>query len=863
MAVKVKIGNGGGRRYDEERSSPIRRLRLQHPLWKRALLFVVVVALACTLLGAIVFGYYYNHYQHVVDDRMNNGPLFASTSQVYAAPREIRVGQTLTAASIGQELRRAGYNNNPQLGTYNVSGDQIAIKPGPLSFHSTDGATITTTDGTVQSIAADNGAPLRAYELEPQLITGLSEDKNRTKRRLVTYNQIPKAMVDAVTSIEDRKFFDHNGLNFGRLVKCGIQDVLSQHAVCGGSTLTQQLARGFFLTPEKHIKRKLIEIMITLQLESRFNKQQIFEMYANQINLGQRGSFAVNGFGEAAQAYFGKDLKQLDVAECAVLAGIIQRPNYFNPFRHPERVLERRNLVIRSMVETGVLSQAAGERAEAEPLKLAPQNVDASEAPYFIDMVHDQLQQRLGNQPQNGVLRIYTSLDPDLQRAAAEAVTEMMPRIDEMIRKRHKGNDPIKYPQVSLVALDPHTGKVLALVGGRSYGLSQLNHALSSRPTGSIFKPLVYATAFAQSLNGTPLGESGTFTALTLLNDDSQDFGTEGRPYTPGNFERGEYPGMVTAETALEHSLNIATISLAQRVGFENVAAMARSAGIASARATPSVAIGTYSATPMDMAGVYTVFANSGVHLNPWLLASVRNDRGDIVADFTPEARQVLDPKTAFLTQSMMEGVMARGTAASVRTQGFTAPAAGKTGTSHDVWFAGYSSNLLCIVWIGNDDYTDISDNLTRKVQGADTAAPIWADFMKRAIKLPQYSDMKGFLPPAGVSNYRIDRVSNQLADDSCPAAYTVAFLDGTQPQSYCGHMGDSGTSLMNKLFGTGSTTSGTDTSGGQAGPDGQPHRNIFQKMFGLGKKQEDGTQAPPAQPQPAVPPARPIVIPR
>jgi penicillin-binding protein 1B len=860
MAVKVKIGNGGGRRYDEAgRGTPPSRLRFQHPLWKRALLFVVVIALGCTLIGAIVFGYYYNHYQHVVDDRLNNGPLFASTSQVYAAPKEIRIGQTLTAASIGQELRHAGYNSNPQLGTYNVSGDQITIKPGPRSFHSTDGATITTTDGTVQSIAADNGAPLRAYELEPQLITGLSEDKNRIKRRLVTYNQIPPQLVQAVTAIEDRRFFEHNGINLTTMAGWVWHDLIGDRRVRGGgSTLTMQLAKLLFVPPNRSsafetAKYKFRQIIVAFQLESRFNKQQIFEIYSNEINLGQRGSFAINGFGEAAQVYFGKDLKQLDVSECALLAGIIQRPNYFNPFRHPERVLERRNLVIRSMMETGALSQEAGERAQAEPLKLAPQNVDASEAPYFIDMVHDQLQQRLGNQSPNGVLRIYTSLDPDLQRAAAEAVTDMMPRIDEMIRKRHKGNDPIKYPQVSLVALDPHTGKVLALVGGRSYGLSQLNHAMSSRPTGSIFKPLVYATAFAQSLNGTPLGDSGTFTALTLLNDDSQDFGTDGRPYTPGNFERGEYPGMVTAETALEHSLNIATISLAQRVGYENVAAMARSAGIASARATPSVAIGTYSATPMDMAGVYTVFANSGVHLNPWLLASVRNDRGDIVADFTPEARQVLDPKTAYLTQSMMEGVMTRGTAASVRTMGFTAPAAGKTGTSHDVWFAGYSSNLLCVVWIGNDDYTDISDNLTRKVQGADTAAPIWADFMKRAIKLPQYSDMKAFTPPAGVSNYRIDKVSNQLADDSCPAAYTAAFLDGTQPQSYCSHMGDSGTSLMNKLFGTGSSTSGTDTSGGQVGPDGQPHRNIFQKMFGLGKKQEEGTQAAPAQP--TVPP--------
>ena len=868
MAVKLKIG---GKRYDHE-GVPVRRSS-GRPLWKRALMAFLIVALACLLLGAIVFGYYYNHYQKVVDDRLNNGPLFSSTAQIYAAPREVRPGQSLTAASIAQSLHRAGYNSNPQLGTYKLFGDSISIKPGPASFHNTDGATINTTDGTVQSITAENGVALRAYELEPQLITGLSEDKSRIKRRLVTYSQVPKQLVQAVTAIEDRRFFEHNGLNFGRLVKCGVQDVLSQHAVCGGSTLTQQVARGFFLTPEKKIKRKLIEIIITLQLETRFNKQQIFEMYANYVPLGQRGSFGINGFGEASQAYFGKDIRQLDLAESALLAGIIQRPSYFNPFRHPERALERRNIVLRSMLETGALTQLQEESAEAQPIRLATQNVDASEAPYFVDVVHDQLQQRLGDQTNGGVLRIYTSLDPDLQKAAADAVAEMMPHIDEIIRKRHKGDAPIKYPQVSLVALDPHTGQVLALVGGRNYGQSQLNHAMSSRPTGSIFKPLVFATAFAQSVNGMPLGDSGTFTALTMLNDDPQDFGTGGRSYTPGNFERGEYPGMVPAATALEHSLNIATISLAQRAGFENVAAMARSAGINSARPTPSVAIGTYSATPMDMAGVYTVFANGGVHLNPWLLASVRNDKGDIVADFTPEARQVLDPKAAYLTQSLMEGVMARGTAAGVRGLGFTAPAAGKTGTSHDVWFAGYSSNLLCIVWIGNDDYTDISDNLTKKVQGADTAAPIWADFMKRAIKLPQYSDMKALgNPPTGVSNYQIDRNSNQIADGSCPGkTSTLAFLDGSQPHNTCSQMGD-GTGLMNSLFGTNSDTAGTSVTGGgissgQPSQPGQPasngndgqqqqqHRNFFQKMFGIGKHNDDGNQQPPAQQPQSTPP--------
>lgn len=841
MAVKVKIR----RPLDpEERANGMRHH--DDSFWKRMLRYGLVAALACLLLFAAIFGYYYVKYQKVVDDRLNNGPLFASTSQIFAGPREVRVGQKLSAPMIAAELRRAGYNVNNALGSFQLRGDNIMIKPGPDSYHNRDGATISAPGGEVTAITAENGVALKAYELEPLLITGLSEDKNRTKRRLVTYKDIPPRVVEAVTAIEDRRFFEHGGINVMRTLKCAVDDVVSGKKSCGGSTITQQLARGFFLSPEKKLKRKMIEILISFQLESRFTKQQIFEMYANQINLGQRGSFAINGFGEASQAYFGKDLRQINTEEAALLAGMIQRPNYFNPYKHPDRAMERRNLVLSSMVETGALTESEAERAKAQPIRLASPNVDASEAPYFVDLVHDQLVQRLGDSDASrGTLRIYTSLDPDLQRAASEAVAEGMPKIDEIIRKRHKGSSPIKYPQVALVALDPHTGQVLALVGGRNYGVSQLNHATAKRPTGSIFKPLVYATAFSQSVNGYPLGDTGTFTATTLLNDDPQDFGTGGRSYIPGNFERGEYPGMVTAATALAHSLNIATISLAQRVGYENVAALARSAGIASARPTPSVAIGTYDATPMDMAGVYTVFANHGVHLNPWMLMSVRNDRGEIVADFTPEARQVIDPKAAFLTQSLMEGVMARGTGAVTRSLGFTAPAAGKTGTSHDVWFAGYSSNLLCIVWIGNDDYTDISNNLTRKVQGADTAAPIWAEFMKRAIKLPQYSDMRAFSPPDGVGIYRIDKETNLLADDTCPNDYTVAFLIGTQPQNSCSRMGENEGGFFSKIFGGGSKPPQPTL----MNPDGSPvavpqqpqqqpaekKKNFFQKMFGGG----------------------------
>src|SRR6201987_424323 len=428
MPVKLKIGN--------KTSFAAKSRGLLH---SRIFRIALITFLGVLVIGSIVFGYFYYHYQKVVDDRIASGPIFASVSQIYAASPKVRDGQKLSASAIAAELRQAGYNANPKLGTFQLNGDNIFIKPGAESYHNTDGATINTSGGVVQSITAENGAALSGYELEPQLITALSEDKNRTKRSLVTYQEIPPRMVQAVGAIEDRDFFNHGGSNYMRTIKCGFQDLLSRHMSCGGSTLTQQLARGFFLSPEKKITRKLREIMITFQLEARFNKQQIFEMYANQMNLGHIGSYEINGFGEAARTFFGKPLGQLDVAQCALLAGLLQNPSYRNPYRHPERAMARRNLVIDAMVETGALTESEATRAKAEPLGLAPPNIDASEAPYFVDLVHDQLVKRIGDQDlshQN--LRIYTSLDPDLQQAAAEAVEIGMRNVDDIVRKLHK-----------------------------------------------------------------------------------------------------------------------------------------------------------------------------------------------------------------------------------------------------------------------------------------------------------------------------------------------------------------------------------------------------------------------------------------
>jgi penicillin-binding protein 1B len=722
------------------------------------------------------------------------------------------------------------------MGTYSLNANSITVHPGPQSYHAPDSATITFQGNTVSQITDANGEQLAAYELEPLLITGLS-DQNRIKRRLVTYSELPQYLVPAVTAIEDRRFFEHDGVDYYSMIGWVWHDLRGDRKYMGGgSTLTMQLAKNFFLTPERTLRRKLIQILITFQLENRFSKQKIFELYANEISLGQQGSFAINGFGEAAQAYFGKDVRQLNLQECALLAGLIQSPSRLNPYRHPARAMARRNVVLDSMVETGAITKEQAETAKASPLKLATQSVDANEAPYFVDLVRDQIVQKLGDAEYNQQgLRIYTSLDPQLQAAATEAVNEGMKHVDALILKKHTHraskkapavvDSNITYPQVALVALNPHTGQVLALVGGRNYGMSQLNHAIAHRPTGSIFKPFVYAAAFNTSLSGAQLtssdGVSGVFTPVTMLNDNPTTYMVGDQEYTPHNFHNEEY-GEITASFALQKSQNVATIALAQMVGFNNVAALARDAGIKSARGTPSVAIGAYDATPLEMAGAYTVFANGGVKIDPWLLASIRKTNGDVISDYAPTSKPILDPRVAYLTTSLMENVINHGTAAGVRAMGFTAPAAGKTGTSNDAWFAGYTSNLLCIVWVGNDDYSDI------KLEGADAAAPIWAEFMKRAVQLPQYSDTKDFDAPAGITEVQLDKATNLIADAACPGnTFTAAFLDGTQPTDTCDH-----------------------ANGDQ--------RNLFQKIFGLGQKPV-GPPPPVQAQQPVPPPAQPV----
>jgi penicillin-binding protein 1B len=852
MAIKLKIPkarNGGSRGKS--------RLLFRDPIVRAALL----AFLSLSLLVIGFFAYWYVKYDRIIEQRFR-GPVFASSAKIFAAPPVVRVGMKSTVSEIAAELRHAGYtekDGESMLGSYRVHGGSIDVLPGPESYHSPEPATITVADGAVSDIVSHGSGELAAYELEPQMLASLFDAEQRSKRQLVKYDDIPKIMVDAVVSIEDRRFFQHGGVNFMRVAEAAWIDLTHQRHQQGGSTITMQLSRAFFLTPEKTFKRKLIEMLIAVQLEQKFTKQQIFEFYANRVDLGQRGSFTIAGFAEGSRSYFNKDLKDITLPEAALLAGLIQAPSYLSPYRHPERALDRRNLVIESMVETGAITREQGDKAKATPLKLAPPNVEASDAPYFVDMVRDTIVARLSEREVNEQeYRIYTTLDPDLQKAAAQAVETGIKLVDEQVTKMRTKKTKIgknkfettvapgPQAQVALIAMDPHTGEIKALVGGRNYGMSQLNHALAKRPTGSIFKPFVYAAAMNTALDGS----TTVITPASMVSDQPSTFSYGDQIYEPRNYKE-EYHGDVTLRYALALSLNNATVKVAEEVGYDKVADLARSAGIASVKATPAMAIGAYDATPVDMTAAYTSFANGGVRLSPVFVNSVRNSKGDVIVNFGTEKSQVLDPRVAFVMTSMLEGVMNFGTAAGVRSRGFTAPAAGKTGTSRDGWFAGYTSNLLCIVWVGYDDYSDIH------LEGAHSAAPIWAEFMKKAVTLPQYADVKPFTQPEGVVDVELDKITNRLATPNCTDDYTIAFIAGTEPHDTCDQTGGV-QGFFSRVFGGNSEKALPPSANGnlqtatgvQSEEEAKKKKSFLGKIIGVFKgesgSQKDDKNAPP-----------------
>jgi penicillin-binding protein 1B len=748
---------------------------LLHPLGKTLLILFATAFLT----GMGLFIHFYNVYSRMIDERLRGGP-YSTTARIFAAPGSIVVNDHTTPSEIAAQLRHAGYseNRNNPIGSYTIGADSIDIFPGAESYFDQEPATVKFTAGKITrivSLADNTSRPL--YELEPQLITNLS-DRNREKQRVVHYEDIPAVLRNAVLSAEDKRFFQHSGFDPIGIVRSAWVDVKRGKNAQGASTLSMQLARDMFLTPARNWRRKLAEIMITMQLEQKLTKQQIFEMYCNQVDLGYRGSFTIRGFGEASQVYFGKDIRSLSLPEAASLAAMVRGASFYNPYRHPDRVRERRNSVLALMRQNSFVSDRDYAVAIDTPLTLINGPAESSDAPYFVDMLNEDLEKRFPNYDFHVRSdKIYTSLDLDLQRAANEAVAVGMKQVDELVHKQKRfKNAPFVEPQAALIALDPHTGEVKALVGGRNYGASQLNRIVSERPPGSIFKPFVYAAA----MNTAVAGGTRTLTPASIVVDEPTTFEFDGQEYAPNNFEH-EFYGPVTLRKALAKSLNVATIKVAEMVGYSTVVNLAHRAGISEdVKATPAMAIGSYDATPLEMAGAWTIFANHGVRVQPSFVSLIKESNGKVLLDQKVESKQVLDPRVDYLVVNMLEEVMRTGTAAGVRSRGFTVPAAGKTGTSHDAWFAGFTSDLLCIVWVGFDD------NRQLDIEGAHAALPIWTEFMKRAIQIRKYSDAKEFEAPSGVVTVTIDPESGMPATPQCPVQQPEVFIAGTEPVGAC-----------------------------------------------------------------------------
>ncbi len=606
----------------------------------------------------------------------------------------------------------------------------------------------------------------------PQQLVANVSGGAREHRRIVRFDEIPPVLINAVISVEDKHFFQHHGFDPLRMVKAAYIDLKEGRKNQGASTLSMQLARSLWLAPQKKWTRKLAEVAITVRLEERLSKQQIFTYYCNQVYLGRSGTFSLHGFGAAAAAYFGKDIGSLTLPESAMLAGLIQRPSYYRPLRGDDRMRERRNLVLRLMRRNGYIAEAEYRQAVKAPIVIARAAGHSIDAPYFMDLVSDELRELAGDREDRpDAQEVYTTLDLNLQQAANEAIRLGMQNVDGLLRN--------KSAQVALVALDPHTGEVKALVGGRNYTSSQLNRALAERQPGSVFKPFVYSAALNSTLARGPL-----ITPATLVADEPTTFWYGKTPYQPGNYGHESY-GEVTVRQALKKSLNVPAVHVAQMAGYRAVANLARQAGLGDRiQPTPSIALGSYEVTPLDLAGAYTIFANQGVYVRPSLISQVRTHSGVVSYSHQPETRQVLDPRVTFLMVNLMEDVINSGTAAGVRSRGFTAPAAGKTGTSRDGWFAGFTSQLLCVVWVGFDDNSEL------KLEGARSALPIWTEFMKRATAQPLYRDARPFRPPPGISSAAIDPETGLLATPICPAIRSEFFIAGTEPGAMCPHGG-------------------------------------------------------------------------
>lgn len=727
--------------------------------------WLITAILVLAVGGFLTLTYFWLEFSDRIDRRLLSGEVYTPSAGIYSAPKVVKRGEAASMPELIEYLKSAGYvekNNRADISRsrYSVDAGKLLIEPGATG--SIDGvkafpavAVKFSKDGkSVESIFnSETGSAEREIRLEPKMLSTIAAEGDG-RRRVVKFADLPPILIKAITVTEDRAFFEHYGVNFRGIARALWRRYENEENSPlnnqGGSSITQQLVKNLLLTNDPTLERKITEAFMSVILETRLSKEEIFTLYANQIYLGQQSGVSIYGVGEAANAYFGKDVSQLTLPEAAFIAGIIRSPNRYNPYKNREKVTERRNQVLDSMLEEGEISSEQASIARATPLELKQisNRKDLQGMPYFSQYVIEELPKMVSDPEALQHLRVYTSIDPDLQRIAYETVSKRLEKLDGNFPKRPKGS-----LNAALVAIRPKTGEIVAMVGGRDYLENQFNRATDAmRQPGSVFKPFVYATA----INSAYDTASRVFTAATTIKDEKKIFTFNQDTYSPNNYGDRFSNQELTLRDALVKSKNTITVDLAMQVNIGKVMNLANKAGMPKVeKAYPSMALGTAEATPLQVATAYTMFANLGDRVLPTPIVQITAGDGRTVAKPQPDKKSVLRPDVAYIMNDMMKDVINRGTAAQAQAWGFRNVAgrtafAGKTGTSRDGWFAGFTPELVTVVYVGFDNGDDLG------MKGADSAMPIWADFMKEA--LSENREWNGdWQMPASVRKAEID----------------------------------------------------------------------------------------------------------
>ena len=741
---------------------------------------IALVTLLVVTSSGLVFGaWYLKRLEDTVTEKFEK-PFSSFPSKIYSDSYLLYVGINLRLDELAEKLRRLGYFEVQA--TPKRKGEYRVVRQGVMEIYLHDfdfptekrpGVPIRISQQGSMVARIENlatGKDMFDLELEPELVTGLYE-RIWQERNLVKLADVPPLLVKAILAVEDERFYSHSGVDPIGILRAMWVNIRRMSFQQGGSTLTQQLMKNFFLTDERTLSRKVPEAIMALIAERKYSKETILENYLNEIYLGQRGSQGIFGVSQAAQFYFAKPLSDLTLGESALIAGLIRAPNRLSPYRSTEAATKRRNVVLIKLLEDHIITRRQYETAMREKLPDRPLVKVSNDAPFYVDYLRRELDENYSNAvlTKEG-LRIFSGLDLQLQRKAERALVEGLKKLEASHPAlRRKGNDSL---EGAIVVMRPQTGEIKAMVGGRNYQKSQFNRVFQAkRQPGSIFKPFVYLAALMYG------GQSGVrYTPDTVINDSQFTWNYDGKEWHPNNYHN-EYFGAVTFRRALEGSLNSATGRVAQDVGIRRVRDVAQRLGIQSPLpAVPSLALGSAEVTPLEVAVAFSTIANGGVRTRPLAVKLVMDQNGQPLEKRDVRVEQVINPQLAYMMNNLLKGVLDRGTATAARRMGFTRPAAGKTGTTNDykdAWFVGYTPDLLAVVWVGFDGPSKLN------LSGSEAALPIWTEFMKSATAdMPVTNFVEPDPPPEsaeGVTSKCSPMNNGGELSQACPPSATPA----------------------------------------------------------------------------------------